>query len=65
MWARLALVAMLGLAHGTPLSAEPPSASDTADRPGFADSAVVIGRGHVQLEAACASTASVRAMTRS
>jgi hypothetical protein len=28
----------------------PPSVSDTADRPGFADSPILLGRGHVQLE---------------
>lgn len=28
----------------------PPSVTDTADRPGFADSPVLLGRGHVQVE---------------
>jgi hypothetical protein len=29
----------------------PPSVGDTADRPGFADSPILLGRGHIQLEA--------------
>ena len=33
----------------------PPSVSDTADRPGFADSPVLLGRGHVQIESGLAS----------
>ena len=28
----------------------PPSVGDTADRPGFADSPVLLGRGHIQIE---------------
>ena len=28
----------------------PPSVSDTADRPGFADSPILLGRGHIQIE---------------
>ena len=32
----------------------PPSVSDTADRPGFADSPVLLGRGHIQVESGLA-----------
>jgi Putative MetA-pathway of phenol degradation len=44
------LVLALAVARGAALHADPPSASDTADRPGFADGPMVIGKGHVQLE---------------
>jgi len=33
-----------------PVAAQESSVSDAADRPGFADSAVLLGRGHVQVE---------------
>lgn len=33
---------------------QPPSVSDTADRPGFADSPVLLGRGHIQVESGVA-----------
>ena len=41
------LVAVLG---ATPVSAQESSLADTADRPGYADSPVLLGRGHVQME---------------
>ena len=47
----LALILAFGLpAHAQP----PPSVSDTADRPGFADSPVLLGRGHIQVESGLA-----------
>jgi hypothetical protein len=46
------LAGCLAAATAAPLAAQSsaPTVSDTADRPGFADSARVLGRGHVQLE---------------
>lgn len=46
----------LFLAFGLPARAQqpPPSVSDTADRPGFADSPVLLGRGHIQVESGLA-----------
>ena len=44
----IALVSALAVAPAA--AQEPPSVADTADRPGFADSPVVLGRGHVQVE---------------
>jgi hypothetical protein len=42
----------LSLAFVLPGRAQPspPTVSDTADRPGFADSPVLLGRGHIQVE---------------
>jgi len=45
----------LVVAFGLPARAQPPpSVSDTADRPGFADSPVLLGRGHIQVESGLA-----------
>jgi hypothetical protein len=46
----------LWLAFALPARAQqpPPSTSDTADRPGFADSPVLLGRGHIQIESGLA-----------
>jgi len=44
---RLAIAAVLTAA---PVAAQETSVADTADRPGFADSPVLLGRGHVQVE---------------
>jgi hypothetical protein len=51
----LAAVA-LSLAFVRPVRAQQPptSVSDTADRPGFADSPVLLGRGHIQIESGLA-----------
>jgi hypothetical protein len=47
----LATVACLGLMWSTRAAAqEPPSVGDAADRPGFADSPVLVGRGHILFE---------------
>ncbi|HWJ57048.1 MAG TPA: transporter [Vicinamibacterales bacterium] len=48
---RLAIVACLGLMWPARAAAqEPPSVGDAADRPGYADSAVLVGRGHILFE---------------
>ena len=47
---RLATFACLGLVWSTPAAAQEPSVGDAADRPGFADSAVLAGRGHILFE---------------
>jgi hypothetical protein len=48
---RFAIVACLGLMWSAHAAAqEAPSVGDAADRPGFADSAVLTGRGHVLFE---------------
>ena len=47
---RLATIACLGLVWSTAAAAQEPSVGDAADRPGFADSAVLVGRGHILLE---------------
>ena len=48
---RLAAFACLSLMWSTPAAAqEPPSVGDAADRPGFADSPVLAGRGHILFE---------------
>ena len=45
-------VALVSLVSVLPADAQqaPPSVSDTADRPGFADSPILLGRGHIQIE---------------
>ena len=50
MLRRFALAALLAAVPASVASAQPSTASDTADRPGFADSTQVIGRGRLQLE---------------
>ena len=48
---RFAAFACLGLLWSTRATAqEPPSVGDAADRPGFADSAVLTGKGHILFE---------------
>jgi hypothetical protein len=48
---RFATIACLSLMWSMPAAAqEPPSVGDAADRPGFADSAVLTGRGHILFE---------------
>lgn len=48
---RLATVACAGLLWSAHAAAqEPPSVGDAADRPGYADSAVLVGRGHILFE---------------
>ena len=47
---RLATFACLSLVWSTPAAAQDPSVGDAADRPGFADSAVLAGRGHILFE---------------
>jgi hypothetical protein len=42
------------VAYGLPAYAQPPAVGDTADRPGFADSPVLLGRGHLQVESGLA-----------
>ncbi len=48
----LSWVAFISVLAVIPAAAQssPPSVSDTADRPGFADSPILLGRGHLQLE---------------
>lgn len=48
----LGLAALVSLVGVLPARAQPPppSLSDTADRPGFADSPVLLGRGRIQVE---------------
>ena len=50
MLRRLALAMLLAAIHAAVARAQPSTASDTADRPGFADGAQVVGRGRLQLE---------------
>jgi hypothetical protein len=51
----LAAVALcLVFVRPVPAQQPPPSVSDTADRPGFADSPVLLGRGHIQVESGVA-----------
>ena len=54
MWARracrLAACACLALAWSTEAAAQDPSVGDAADRPGFADSPVLAGKGHILFE---------------
>lgn len=50
MRACVVLGVWLAIASASPAAAQPSTASDTADRPGFADSALVLGAGRVQLE---------------
>ena len=47
---RLAVCACLALTWATAASAQDPSVGDAADRPGFADSAVLVGKGHILFE---------------
>ena len=46
------IVALVSVATVLPADAQqrPPSVSDTADRPGFGDSPVLLGRGQIQIE---------------
>jgi Putative MetA-pathway of phenol degradation len=47
----LGTIAFVGVVWAMPAAAQQsPSVSDTADRPGFADSPVLLGRGHFQIE---------------
>jgi Putative MetA-pathway of phenol degradation len=48
--ARLATFACFSLMWSTAAAAQEPSVGDVADRPGFADSAVLTGRGHILVE---------------
>ncbi len=46
-----ACAALMSLAFVLPARAQsPPSVGDTADRPGFADSPILLGRGRIQIE---------------
>jgi hypothetical protein len=50
MFRRVALAVLLGAISTAVAHAQPSTASDTADRPGFADGTQVVGRGRLQLE---------------
>jgi Putative MetA-pathway of phenol degradation len=47
---RLAIFVCLSLMSARAAAQEPPTTGDAADRPGFADSPVLAGRGHILLE---------------
>jgi len=53
---RLGMIALLGLVPLTSVRAQqpPPSVADAADRPGFADSPIVLRRGQIQFESGLA-----------
>jgi len=65
----VAAVILTALLSARPSAQEPPSVGDAADRPGFADSPVLVGRGHLLLETGLAwehdghDLASVRTFT--
>jgi hypothetical protein len=51
MWDGLRTIVLVGLVSVPAGAQQPaPQVADTADRPGFADSPVLLGRGHIQVE---------------
>jgi hypothetical protein len=50
VYRQLHVLVLVGVLGATPVAAQESSLADTADRPGYADSPILLGPGHVQME---------------